>query len=85
MRTNLFRAMFAMGLALALASSAFAQAGLVKGSVTDPQGAPVDGASLEFVGPDGVTKKTNSDKKGEFAFPRVAAGSCRSNSPMRSR
>ena len=74
MRTNLFRAMFAMGLALALASSAFAQAGLVKGSITDPQGAPVDGATLEFVGPDGVTKKTNSDKKGEFVMIGLKSG-----------
>ena len=74
MRTNLFRAMFAMGLTLALASSAFAQAGLVKGIITDAQGAPVDGASVEFVGPDGVTKKTNSDRKGEFVMIGLRSG-----------
>lgn len=74
MRTPLFRAVFALGVALALASSAFAQAGLVKGSVTDAAGAPVDGATLEFVGPDGVTKKTNSDKKGEFVMIGLKSG-----------
>lgn len=74
MRTPLFRAVFALGVALALATSAFAQAGLVKGTVVDNTGAPVDGASLEFVGPDGVTKKTNSDKKGEFVMIGLKSG-----------
>jgi tetratricopeptide (TPR) repeat protein len=74
MRTHLFRAVFALGVALALATSAFAQAGLVKGTVVDNTGAPVDGASLEFVGPDGVTKKTNSDKKGEFVMIGLKSG-----------
>ncbi len=74
MRTPLFRAVFALGVALAFATSAFAQAGLVKGSVVDNTGAPVDGASLEFVGPDGVTKKTNSDKKGEFVMIGLKSG-----------
>jgi len=59
---------------LVLASSAFAQAGLVKGMVTDAAGAPVDGATLDFVGPDGVTKKTNSDKKGEFVMIGLKSG-----------
>jgi len=74
MRTPLFRAVFALGVSLALATSAFAQAGLVKGSVTDAAGAAVDGATLEFVGPDGITKKTNSDKKGEFVMIGLKSG-----------
>ncbi len=74
MRTHLFRAVFALGVTLALATSAFAQAGLVKGSVVDQSGKPVDGASIEFSGPDGVSKKTNSDKKGEFVMIGLKSG-----------
>jgi tetratricopeptide (TPR) repeat protein len=73
-RIPLFRVVFALGVALALATSAFAQAGLVKGTVTDAAGAPVDGASIEFAGPDGVSKKTNSDKKGEFVMIGLKSG-----------
>jgi len=74
MRTPLLRVVCALGVALALATSAFAQAGLVKGSVTDAAGAPVDGANIEFAGPDGVSKKTNSDKKGEFVMIGLKSG-----------
>jgi len=74
MRTNLFRAVFALGVALALATSAFAQAGLVKGLVVDQAGAPVDGATIDFSGPDGVAKKTTSDKKGEFVMIGLKSG-----------
>ncbi len=74
MRTHLFRAVFALGVALALSTSAFAQAGLVKGTVTDQAGAPIDGATLDFSGPDGVSKKTNTDKKGEFVMIGLKSG-----------
>jgi tetratricopeptide (TPR) repeat protein len=74
MRTHLFRALFIVAISFTLASSAFAQAGLVRGTVLDSQGAPVDGANLEFIGPDGVSKKTTTDKKGAFVMIGLKSG-----------
>jgi tetratricopeptide (TPR) repeat protein len=54
--------------AVALAVPAFAQNGMVKGTVRDEQGAVVDGAKVIIAQSGGTGRKfeTKSDKKGEF-------------------
>ena len=54
--------------AVALAVPAFAQNGMVKGTVRDEQGQPVDGAKVAIAQTGGTGRKfeTKSDKKGEF-------------------
>jgi tetratricopeptide (TPR) repeat protein len=54
--------------AVALAVPAFAQNGLVKGTVRDEKGQPVEGAKVSIAQNGGTGRKfeTKSDKKGEF-------------------
>jgi len=54
--------------AVALAVPAFAQNGMVKGTVRDEKGQPVDGAKIAIAQQGGTGRKfeTKSDKKGEF-------------------
>ena len=54
--------------AVALAVPAFAQNGMVKGTVRDEKGQPVDGAKVSIAQNGGTGRKfeTKSDKKGEF-------------------
>jgi tetratricopeptide (TPR) repeat protein len=54
--------------AVALAVPAFAQNGMVKGTVHDEKGQPVDGAKVSITQNGGTGRKfeTKSDKKGEF-------------------
>jgi tetratricopeptide (TPR) repeat protein len=54
--------------AVALAVPAFAQNGMVKGTVRDEKGQPVDGAKVSIAQEGGTGRKfeTKSDKKGEF-------------------
>lgn len=68
MRANLFRATLTLFVSLAIAASAFAQAGMMKGKVFDAQGNPVEGAKIDIVSNDADAKKasTATDKKGEF-------------------
>ena len=54
--------------AVALAVPAFAQNGMVKGTVRDEKGQPVDGAKVSIAQNGGTGRKfeTKSDRKGEF-------------------
>ena len=54
--------------AVALAAPAFAQNGMVKGTVRDDKGQPVEGAKVSIAQNGGTGRKfeTKSDKKGEF-------------------
>lgn len=73
MRTMLFRAVSTGVLSMALATSAFAQAGLVKGRVVDAQGQPVEGAKVELE-TEGKKAQTTTDKKGEFVQIGLKSG-----------
>jgi tetratricopeptide (TPR) repeat protein len=77
MRTQLFRATFALVVSLALAGSAFAQGGMIKGKVTDAQGQIVADAKVEIVSTESDVRKfnTNTDKKGEFIQIGLQSGS----------
>jgi tetratricopeptide (TPR) repeat protein len=63
--------------AVALAVPAFAQNGMVKGTVQDEKGAPVDGAKVTIVQNGGTGRKfeTKSDRKGEFIQIGLPSGS----------
>jgi tetratricopeptide (TPR) repeat protein len=63
--------------ALALAVPAFAQNGMVKGTVRDEKGEPVDGAKVSISQNGGTGRKfeTKSDKKGEFIQIGLPSGS----------
>ncbi len=74
MRTQLFRALLAMAVALAVSAPAFAQS-IVKGTVVDGQGKPIEGAVIQMQNTDAARKaeaKTNS--KGEFLQVGLASG-----------
>lgn len=64
---------------LALAGSAFAQTGLVKGKVLGPDGKPVADAAITIEAVDGVSRKlsTKSDKRGEFVQLGLQSGNYR--------
>lgn len=68
MRTHLFRGMFALVVSLAVAGSALAQGGMIKGKVLDGQGQVVPDAAVVIVSAESDARKfeTKSDKKGEF-------------------
>jgi tetratricopeptide (TPR) repeat protein len=76
MRTHLFRAMFAVIVSLACATSVLAQAGMIKGKVLDPKGQPVEGAKVEIVSAESEARKynTTTDKKGEFVQIGLRSG-----------
>lgn len=59
---------FLMLVAVALAAPAFAQNGMVKGTVRDEKGATIDGAKVTInqVGGTGRKFETKTDRKGEF-------------------
>ncbi|MBM3771027.1 MAG: tetratricopeptide repeat protein [Acidimicrobiia bacterium] len=59
---------FSMLVAIAVAAPAFAQNGMVKGTVRDEKGATVEGAkvSINQVGGTGRKFETRTDKRGEF-------------------
>lgn len=63
--------------ALVLAVPAFAQNGMVKGTVRDEKGAPVDGAKVSINQNGGTGRKfeTKTDKKGEFIQIGLPSGS----------
>jgi len=66
-----------IGILLLLPGSAFAQEfrGTISGSVLDPSGAVVPGASVEIVETaTGTTNKTTSDKAGLYVVPFLAPG-----------
>lgn len=63
--------------ALALAVPAFAQNGMLKGTVLDEKGAPVEGAKVSIAQNGGTGRKfeTKTDKKGEFIQIGLPSGS----------
>lgn len=71
--------LFAATVALALATSAFAQTGLVKGKVLGPDGKPVPEAAVTIEFMEGVSRKltTKSDKRGEFVQLGLQSGAYR--------
>src|SRR5262249_1799595 len=77
MRTHLFRAATVLTLSLAAAAPVLAQAGMVKGTVVDAQGQPVEGAKVEIISAetDGRRFETKTDKKGEFIQIGLRSGS----------
>ncbi|HXS98091.1 MAG TPA: carboxypeptidase regulatory-like domain-containing protein [Candidatus Limnocylindrales bacterium] len=65
-------------LALCLAASAFAQTALLNGTVTDPSGAAVPGASISVSNTEnGQLVQTNTNEKGDYSFPSMPAGNYR--------
>lgn len=74
MRTHLFRGLLALVLALAASAPALAQS-IVKGTVTDGQGKPVEGATvlMEDAGK-GRKAETKTNAKGEFLQVGLTSG-----------
>jgi tetratricopeptide (TPR) repeat protein len=68
--------MLAVIVSLACATSALAQAGMIKGKVLDPKGQPVEGAKVEIVSAESDARKysTTTDKKGEFVQIGLRSG-----------
>jgi tetratricopeptide (TPR) repeat protein len=62
--------------ALTLASSAFAQTGMVKGTVKDDKGQPIEGARITIESSEGVNRRqeTKTNKKGEFVQIGLQSG-----------
>ena len=56
-----------LALALLVASSVFAQTGMIRGRVTDAEGKPAPGVQITIEFADGVTRKfeVKSDRRGE--------------------
>ncbi|NOT46042.1 MAG: tetratricopeptide repeat protein [Acidobacteria bacterium] len=73
MRTQLFRSVLAVMFSLALAASALAQGGAVRGKVTDSQGQPVADATVTFE-TTGRKLETTTDSKGEFLQIGLGSG-----------
>ena len=71
--------------AVALAVPAFAQNGMVKGTVRDEQGAAVDGAKVTIAQSGGTGRKfeTKSDKKGEFIQIGLPSGAVCGHRPRK--
>src|SRR5260370_21687766 len=60
---------------LAFAASLAAQAAVVSGRVTDPQGKAVAGAAVKLVLPDNsALAETRTDDAGQYSFPDVVLG-----------
>src|SRR5947207_9633369 len=75
---NVFRWMLWSLIVLALASTAaFAQAGSLRGQVTDQNGAVVAGAKVTVHGPGGAVKTTTCDGNGSYSFTGLAPGDYR--------
>jgi tetratricopeptide (TPR) repeat protein len=74
MRTHLFRGLLALVLAMAASAPAFAQS-IVKGTVLDAQGKPIDGATvlMEDAGK-GRKAETKTNAKGEFLQVGLTSG-----------
>jgi protocatechuate 3,4-dioxygenase beta subunit len=68
-----------IALLLALASSVFGQAlTQVNGSVTDPSGAAVVGATVEATNlATSISRETKTDNSGLYVFPQIAPGNYR--------
>lgn len=74
MRTQMFRGVLAMAVTLAVSAPAFAQS-IVKGTVMDAMGQPVDGASVLIESTDSARKaETKTNKKGEFLQVGLTSG-----------
>ena len=75
MRTQLFRGVLAIAVALAVSAPAFAQS-IVKGTVNDAKGQPVENATVLIESADGVARKAEvkTNKKGEFLQVGLASG-----------
>jgi Flp pilus assembly protein TadD len=76
MRTYLIRPILATALFLALAASALAQPGLVRGKVVDSNKQPVQDATVTFEGQAGLTAKrqAKTDSRGDFLLVGVDSG-----------
>ncbi|MBZ5603046.1 MAG: carboxypeptidase-like regulatory domain-containing protein [Acidobacteriia bacterium] len=67
------RVLFAATLALSLRA---AVTGRIAGTITDPSGAAIPGATITITNTaQGISTKTTADEKGEYAFPSVPVGS----------
>ena len=67
MRAHLFRTTLTWFAAMAFATTAFAQAGMLKGTILDAEGNPVEGATIVMRSENSAREiKTTSDDKGEF-------------------
>ncbi|MEQ1575753.1 MAG: tetratricopeptide repeat protein [Vicinamibacterales bacterium] len=74
MRTQLFRAVLAIAVALAVSAPAFAQS-IVKGTVVDGQGQPIEGAVIQMQTSDGARKaEAKTNNKGEFLQVGLSSG-----------
>src|SRR5436190_18284260 len=74
-QNNVFRWMLWSLIVLALASTAaFAQAGSLRGQITDQNGALVAGGKVTVRGPGGAVKTTTSDGNGSYSFTGLTPG-----------
>jgi len=72
---NVFSLMLCSLIVLGFASTvAFAQAGSLRGQVTDQNGAVVAGAKITARGPAGILKTTTTDGNGSYSFTGLASG-----------
>ena len=69
----MLRSLYALALLLALASPVAAQTASVSGTITDPSGGAVPGATVTLTGPGG-TASTTSGSRGEYSFANLANG-----------
>ena len=75
MRTYLIRAVLALAVVLAVSSTAAAQ-GMVRGTVVDAQGQPIEGATVIIQANDGIQNaETTTNADGEFQQIGLASGS----------
>jgi len=75
MRTQLFRGLLVLVVALTVAAPAFAQ-NVLKGNVVDAQGKPIEGATVLIEGTDSASRReTKTNAKGEFMQIGLVSGS----------
>src|SRR5689334_5438762 len=65
---------FALSLVALAATNALAQAGSLRGHVTDPNGATVAGARVGVHGPSGLVRTTTTDADGAYSFSNLPPG-----------
>jgi len=73
-KCNILTTLSSLVLLGVITTSVFAQAGSLRGQVTDQNGAVVAGAKVNVHGPAGITKTTTTDAAGSYSFSSLPAG-----------
>jgi tetratricopeptide (TPR) repeat protein len=76
MRTHIIRGVLSLVAAVVLAATAFAQGGVLRGTVVDAQDKPLQNATLTFESEDGSARRvqTRTNNRGEFVQVGLASG-----------